>query len=236
MSTKEVKGNLVELQDNNGGPGGVTLESDNGGNQQTYTLPGLPGSSGQVLTTDGANPVANLTWQTAGSSTFYAASVYFVTDSSNHWSTTSNSITNFTKTGTPTLSTAANIGSITIAAAGSGDPGFDITYPRDGTVRIQCCVYTFTSSGATVTKFTEAIQLNSTNSLFTAFNDTLSNETVALNSAPSSTHVLTTYATVTASSTDTVYLTGSTSGTSTMTIQGVASNGHALFFDVQYVD
>ena len=119
-----------------GDVGGATIQAISVGSGQDYNfiLPNTVGTSGQFLTSQGGGTTP-MTWTTPPGT--YYASVYYPGSTANYWSLTSNSVTDFTPTGTiPTPSVIVNSNFGTISKATSNLPGISFSAPRTGVIKV----------------------------------------------------------------------------------------------------
>jgi len=103
-----------------------------------------PSTSGNVLTSNGSTWVSQAP-STAPGTTYYKG--YYPSSTSNYWSTTSASFTNFTVTGTiPSPTVLVNSGFTTPTLPTGNLPGITFTAPRTGVIEVQFNVNTLLSA------------------------------------------------------------------------------------------
>lgn len=178
-------------------------------------------TSGQVLTANGSG---GATWST---NNFGAGLYYGVFDNgstTNKWTLTSATITDFTVGGTPTITQKYKTGFVTIGGAASNAPGITLTAPFTGTIEVIAHVCGFTSAD------------NGDYVLTDGSNTILDGGTFHENAANAPNQMtLMAFYDVTASSSYTFKLRGRVlSGT--LNVGGdVASNAYLLTFSVKYI-
>jgi hypothetical protein len=95
------------------------------------------GSNGQVLTSNGSSAPTWTNGPTAPGSFYWSG--YYPLSTSNYWSNTSASLTNFTVNGTIPTPTVLNSNNITVTAISpTRFPGIRFTAPRTGVIQVTC--------------------------------------------------------------------------------------------------
>lgn len=162
----------------------------------------------------------------------YYSHTYYPNSTSNYWSLTSATDTDFTVTGTipsPTVLVNPNFG--TISKATSNLPGINFSAPRTGVIKVTCIASAQPSNNATAAVW-DIVLLESTTSttLFTATGAHYGSGTVGIEYPIT----LIGYFSATASTTYNFKLKGATAS-GTMFIGAYSATGSCLSFSMEYI-